>query len=115
MGTARILGGFLLFGAAWLFLQGCQASAAKEAEIKVDDLVCELCAKTVGEALRKTEGVHKVEVDTEAKLVRVRYEEGKVDVKALERAVAKAGYKANETPAEPEAYKRLPDCCKING
>jgi len=115
MKTVRMIAGTMVAGALGLGLWACQGSEAKVAEIKVDNLVCDMCAKTVETALGKVDGVKEAKVDKEAKVAKVSYEAGKTDVKALERAVAAAGYSANDTPADPKAQADLPSCCKIEG
>ena len=36
------------------------------------------------------------------------------NVPALELAVANAGYAANDKKADPEAYEKLAECCKVS-
>ena len=93
---------------------GCgSAITAKEAEIKTPTLQCSSCEVTVKNAVKKVDGVQSVAVDADQKLVRVAYADGATDVSQLESAIAKAGYQANDKKADPEAYKGLPDCCKM--
>lgn len=113
MKIVRIVAGMMIAGALGLGLWACQRTEAKVAEIKVSNMVCDTCAKTIETALGKVEGVKDAKVDKEKKVVTVRYEAGKVDVKGLEKAVAGAGYNANDTPADPKAHAGLPECCKI--
>lgn len=113
MKIIRIIAGAMMAGALALGLWACQQAGAKVAEIKVNNMVCDVCVKTIETALKKVEGVQDVKVDKDAKVATVRYEAGKVDVKGLEKAVSMAGYNANDTPADPKAHADLPDCCKI--
>ena len=98
-----------------LFVLACQGAGARESKIKVDSMVCGMCEKTVKTALGSLDGVHQVAVDMDEKVVTVRYDDAKVHLKALEKAIAKVGYNANDTKAEPKAYADLPMCCKIDG
>ena len=98
-----------------LFVLACQGTGARESKIKVDSMVCGMCEKTIKTALKDVEGVHQVAVDMDEKVVAVRYDEAKVLLKELEKAIAKVGYNANGTKAEPEAYADLPMCCKVDG
>jgi copper chaperone CopZ len=108
-----MVAGAMVAGALGLGLWACQQAGAKVAEIKVNNMVCGMCAGTIETALKKVEGVQDVKVDKDAKVVTVRYEAGKVDARGLEKAVSMAGYNANDTPADPKAHADLPDCCKI--
>ncbi len=113
MKIVRMVVGAVMAGALGLGLWACQETEAKVAEIRLDNVVCDMCVKTVEATLAKVEGVKEAKVDKEKKLATVRYEAGKVDVKGLERAVSRAGYNANDTPADPKAHEALPECCKI--
>jgi copper chaperone CopZ len=86
---------------------------AKVAEIKLPTIQCGACVKTVSRALENTEGVKEVNVDLKKKLARVTYLPDRTDLTSLEQAVARAGYDANSTRCDPEAYASLPDCCKL--
>jgi len=109
----RIVAGVMAAGALALGLWACQGTEAKEAEIRVDNMVCDMCVNTIEAALKKVGGVQEVKADKDKKVVTVRYEAGRVDVKGLEKAVSASGYNANDTPADPKAHADLPDCCKI--
>ena len=86
---------------------------AKVAEIKLPTMQCGACVKTISKALEKTEGVKTVNVDLKQKLATVTYLSDRTDLTSLEQAVARAGYDANSTKCDPEAYAALPDCCKV--
>jgi copper chaperone CopZ len=113
MKTVGIVAGAVVAGALGLGLWACQKTEAKVAEIRVDNMVCDMCVTTIEAALKKMEGVQEVKTDKDRKVVTVRYEAGRVDVKGLEKAVSGTGYNANDTSADPKAHADLPDCCKI--
>lgn len=113
MRFVRMIAGTMIAGGLALGLWACQSTEAQVAEIKVDNLVCDTCVKTIETALGKVEGVKEAKVDKEKKVATVRYDAGKVDVKGLEQAISKAGYNANGTPADPKAHEALPECCKV--
>ncbi len=95
-------------------LNSCASKTeAKVAEIKLPTIQCASCVNTVSKTLEKVEGVEEVNVDLEKKLARVAYLPDRTDLAKLEQAVAKAGYDANSTESDPEAYTGLPDCCKL--
>ena len=105
----RILYGLLLCIAA-----ACgSATTAREVEIQTPTLQCASCEVTIKKAVKNVDGVSAVEVDGESKVVRVTYAQGATDVGAIETAIVKAGYQANDKKADTTAYKNLPDCCKI--
>ena len=60
------------------------------------------------------DGVKSVEVDLEAKTAKVTFAAKVTNVPALELAVANAGYAANDKKADPEAYEKLAECCKVS-
>lgn len=107
----------LLFG---FFLVGCsgkpenQNQESTTATINVKTAVCGSCSKTIKKALQAVHGVQEVEVDLEAHTAKVVFMPAKVDLKTLELAVANAGYNANETPRNQEAYEKLDACCKTD-
>ena len=89
------------------------AITAKKAEIKTPTLQCASCEVTVTKAVEKVEGVQSVSADTDNKVVKVAYAEGVIQVGDIETAIAKSGYQANDKKADAEAYKKLPECCKV--
>jgi len=104
----------ILLSVALAFAAACgTATTAKEVEIKTPTLQCGMCEQSVSKAVEKVEGVHSVSVDMETKVVRVAYAEGATDVSKIESAISGAGYQANDSKADPSAYKSLPDCCKM--
>ena len=113
MRLVRMIAGATVAGALALGGWACQKTEAQVAEIKVSNMVCDNCVHTIETALGKVDGVKEAKADHKAKTVTVRYDAGKVDVKGLEQAVSKAGYNANDTPADPKAHEALPECCKI--
>ena len=42
----------------------------------------------------------------------VKYVSDRINEEEIKAAIANAGYDANEVTANPDSYKRLPDCCK---
>ncbi|MCI0708279.1 MAG: heavy-metal-associated domain-containing protein [Ignavibacteriae bacterium] len=83
------------------------------ASIKVESAVCGTCGNTITDALKKVDGVQEASVDIEKKIATVKYASDKADLPKLEKAISDAGYDANDTKANPEAYDKLDECCKI--
>jgi len=102
---------------ATLVLIGCtktaEQSTIQTASIKVESAVCGTCGDTITEALKGIEGVQEASVDIEKKVATVQFLTAKTDLSKLERAVAEAGYDANDIKRNSEAYEKLDSCCKI--
>ena len=104
----------ILSGVLLALVAACgTATTAKEVEIKTSTLQCALCEKTVSDAIEKVDGVSSVFIDMEKKTVRVVFAEGATNVTEIESAISGAGYQANGSKPDTEAYKSLPDCCKM--
>ena len=77
--------------------------------------VCDQCSGFINTALKKVKGVKVVKVNLETQMVDVTYRIGKTDDAAIRKAISKAGYDADDVPAEQEAYDNLPRCCRKGG
>ncbi|MDZ7337925.1 MAG: heavy metal translocating P-type ATPase [candidate division KSB1 bacterium] len=64
----------------------------KELDLQLTGMTCAVCAKTVERALREVQGVESAAVSLASERARVLYDESKVQVQALVRAVERAGY-----------------------
>ena len=82
--------------------------------IKVPTIVCGSCVTTVTNALKKVDGVKTAKVDLKKKTATVTYASTKVTVDKLEKAIADAGYDANNVKRNAEAYEKLDACCKAD-
>ena len=76
---------------------------------------CGMCQKNIEVGLSKLDGVGRSTVDLASKTTKVSFNSKKTDLLKIENAIADLGYKANTVSANPNAYERLPDCCKIGG
>jgi len=86
---------------------------SKDAEVKIKtSAVCKMCKKTIETALTYEKGVKASNLDVNSKVLTVSYNPKKTNPDQLRKAVAKAGYDADEVPAEQKAYNQLEDCCK---
>ncbi|GJQ20632.1 MAG: hypothetical protein HBSIN02_09870 [Bacteroidia bacterium] len=110
--------------AVFLFLAlpiGAQAQTGKAtksqlvstAVISVPTIQCNMCSMNVEDALQEVKGVESVEVNLKKKTVTVLYRPRETTLAGLEDAIVKAGYDANKKKADPEAYSKLDDCCKV--
>lgn len=66
--------------------------SAKEATMYVSGMSCSGCASKVEKALTDLEGVDQVTVDLDDNEVTVIFEDGKITIEDLEKAVDSAGY-----------------------
>ena len=82
------------------------------ATIKTPTVQCEECKKRIENYLSREEGVQKVTVDYKKKITKVTYVVDRTSVENVKTAIANLGYDADDVTAEPDAYKRLPQCCK---
>lgn len=64
----------------------------KKTVLKITGMTCAMCVSAVGRALEGVEGVRRAEVNLGQEAATVEYEEGKVRLSDLEKAVVEAGY-----------------------
>ena len=107
--NALVMLALVLGVTAW----GCQKTSPKTVDIRVETAVCEMCAGKIETAVSRVSGATEVEVDLDNKVAHVTYDANRTDVASLEDAIVAAGYAANDKAADPEAYDRLPGCCKL--
>lgn len=74
--------------------------------------ICGDCKERLEHNIAFEKGVKYVELDDETKVLTIVYKTNKNDKEKLKIAVTKVGYDADDLPADPKAYNRLPDCCK---
>lgn len=85
----------------------------KEKEIKIQtSAVCGMCEERLESNIAFEKGVKSVELDDKTKILTITYKTGKTDPEKLRKAVSKLGYDADDVEADPEAYEKLPACCK---
>lgn len=100
-----------------LFLTACaqrqEPVKIETATIMLPTIQCSMCVDKVEKALGTVEGITKASVDLEKKLAVVDFVPASVSLPVIETAIARAGYDANSKKADPEAYEKLPECCKV--
>lgn len=97
-----------------IVLAGIFSSAMAEADtLKVKTSAqCEDCKERIENKLNFLKGVKSAALDLTTKEVTVVYDPAKTNPEAIRTAITKAGYDADEIPAEKKAYDKLPKCCK---
>lgn len=78
-----------------------QSASLRTVAIPVDGMICQVCAGSVKSALKKVEGVSDAEISLERRNAVIRYDERKVNIDALTRAIKEAGYKTGTPTAIP--------------
>ncbi len=73
---------------------------------------CGMCENRIEKAASGLDGVTKADWDNESQMLEISFEESKVNVEDVHKAVAKAGHDTEKVKAEDEVYKALPGCCK---
>ncbi len=67
-------------------------NSTKQATLKIGGIYCSLCGITVSKALKRLDGVEKVNMD--GYIAYVNYAEDKVKIEDMVKAVERAGFKA---------------------
>jgi mercuric ion binding protein len=95
-----------------LFTQA-QDKKSKTEKVEIQTTaICDMCKERIEKNMAFEKGVTAVSLDSETKILTVEFKKGKTDKEKLKKAVSKIGYDADEVPADPKAYDRLPSCCK---
>lgn len=86
---------------------------AVRVNISTPEAVCEPCKAKI-EALvpRLIDGVVKITVQTRQKITQVQYYPDRTNIEEIKTAISNAGFDADDVLANPDVYKKLPDCCK---
>lgn len=74
------------------FLSAPAWAAPRTVVLSVPGMTCPVCPITVKTALQRAPGVEQVTVNFSRKEIRVRYNDAKTNVAALEKVTARAGY-----------------------
>jgi copper chaperone CopZ len=109
-------GAIVVLVLAGLFLLSADDNI-EAATIKVDGMSCDNCASKIEKTLTSMDGVKAATVSLDDKMVRVNYIPALTDVPALEQAIAKLGYTAGNTNAEPVSNDKAThsDICEDEG
>jgi periplasmic mercuric ion binding protein len=74
--------------------------------------MCDMCKETLEKAMAYEKGVKESSLDVDSKVLTVTYNANKTSPEKIKLAVTKAGYDADEMPADTRAYDNLDACCK---
>ncbi len=87
----------------------------EKATIQLPTIQCDQCKKNITKAMKNVEGVNDFNIDVDGKVMTVAYDKSKTDLSKVENAITAAGYDANDKKADPVAYDKLDECCKVPG
>jgi copper chaperone CopZ len=79
-------------------------------EVKGGD--CVECKKHIEESALSVEGVSMANWNAETKQLEVIFDDAKITLDDVEKAIAKGGNDTPKQKADDEAYNNLPECCK---
>jgi len=104
---------FSLFALCWLAVGAfAQVKSVQTIKISTPTIQCDMCKNKIETYLKRYDGVASVNVNVKRKETTVKYVTDRVNAEDIKTAIANAGYDADEIAANPDAYKRLPLCCK---
>ena len=89
-----------------------QTPARLTATIKTPTVQCEKCKARIENYMSHEAGIVKINVDYKKKTTTVTYMTDRTNIENIKAMIANVGYDADDVTAEPDAYKRLPACCK---
>ena len=94
------------------FLASAQTKTLLTAKIITPTVQCDMCKERIETYLKRYDGVTYVIVNVKKKETTVKYLTDRTNIENIKTAIANAGYDADDVPANPDAYKALPKCCK---
>ena len=100
-------------------LVGCSAIISRNVpnhslqEITIPTAQCGMCVVNIENALNGIDGILKYKVELETYRVKVKYNTDKLSLQSIEQLISKAGYQANNLPADIDAYNKLAMCCRL--
>ena len=89
-----------------------QQKAQLTAVIKTPTVQCQQCKDRIEKYMSHEDGIVKINVDFKKKIATVTYLTDRTNIENIKALIANVGYDADDVTAEPDAYKRLPTCCK---
>ena len=100
--------------ATLFFMAGAHAQVKPVQTVKISTptVQCESCKKRIETYLKRYDGVAAVNVNVKRKETTVKYLTDRINEEEIKTAIANAGYDANDSTANPDSDKRLPQCCK---
>jgi len=82
------------------------------AMISLPTMQCNTCVETIKKTVEKVEGVKSIVIDLKEKMAHVTFDPTKTSQEKIGKAIAAAGYDANNTKRDEKAHAKLPKCCQ---
>ncbi len=76
---------------------------------------CGMCEVNIENAFKEVEAIYSFSLNLQNKVLSVRYDAEKISPEEIRKIINQAGYDADGTTADPEAYEALPACCQKGG
>lgn len=93
-------------------ISSAQVKPVINAAIKTPTAQCENCKIRIENYLKGYDGILSVLVNFRKGETRVKYLSERTDIEQIKTAISNAGYDADDVPANPDSYNRLPKSCK---
>lgn len=77
--------------------------------------VCDMCEVTIEKEMIYEKGVKSVDLDLATGELHITYDPRKNTPEGIRTALTKLGYWADDIPADPAAFAKLPACCQKEG
>ena len=103
---------FFLISCLSLTLGQAPKKAVLTVSISTPAAQCDECKARIESFMAREEGVIKTVVDFKRKITKVTYFTERTNVENIKTAIANVGFDADNVTANPEFYKKLPQCCK---
>lgn len=72
---------------------------------------CEMCKDRIEKTAKSVDGVETAEWNVADKLLTLKFEKGKTNEEAIQKAIAMGGHDNGRFKSPDDVYKNLPDCC----
>ena len=76
--------------------------------------VCGMCKERIEAAALRTKGVKLANWDKNSGILQVTFSQKKTSLEEIQANIAKKGHATAHVKADPEAYKKLPECCQYS-
>ena len=104
----------LIFLILTSFIGAATAKAPNEEIVIKTTAQCMDCKENIEKEFTYTKGIKSFEIDFETGDLTVVYNSDKTDPDKIRRAISRAGYDADDVPANSKAYNKLDECCKAH-
>ena len=73
---------------------------------------CGMCESRIEKAVNALKGVKSADWDSETKMIEVKFDESKIKLEEIHKAIAKVGHDTDLAKADDKVYNGLHGCCK---